>query len=388
MGSRNRLVTLVLAVALVAACGGQAVPSSGPTTEPSATPLVTANPCAAAVTHLGSYTQRLADDLAALRPLVVAATFDAAATIGAIRLVAATLTAYLGLERTVRDCEATADLAQRVERLAQSAEATLEPTLSAGILDSQVERDGAVGLLGLLPEVLALSEASKSVADTLGVEVAVAQVPEDAAQPVGSLPPLTTPTPPPLTTPKPTPPPKSPVAASVKASYFGSNVRITTYRVTGQTRSSLVRSITRNGPYSHWAGETVEGQTRVTTEYRFVFSTDWSGACRVVVRASPAIEVTYTIVVPKWSPPSGTSASTVQWWNDELAALAKHEKVHVSIYRAAGKRANAVLATSTCGNATRRIESVWSTARRDSCEFDMKEYGEAAGLSLTSCLAH
>ncbi len=380
MGSRYRLVTLVLAVALVAACGGQAVPSSGPTTVPFATPLVTANQCAAAVTHLGSYTQRLADDLAALRPLVVAAAFDAAATVDAIRLVAATLTAYLGLGQTVRDCEATADLAQRVERLAQSAEATIEPALSARILDSQVERDGAVGLLGLLPEVLALSEAAKSVADTLGVEVAVAQVPEDAAQPVGSLPPLTTP--------KPTPTPKSPVAASVKASYFGSNVRITTYRVTGQTRSSLVRSITRNGPHSDWAGETVEGQTRVTTEYRFVFSTDWSGACRVAVRASPAIEVTYTIVLPKWSPPSGTSATTVKWWNDELAALVKHEKVHVSIYRAAGKRANAVLATSTCRNATRRIESVWSTARRESCEFDMKEYGEAAGLSLTSCLAH
>jgi hypothetical protein len=54
----------------------------------------------------------------------------------------------------------------------------------------------------------------------------------------------------------------------------------------------------------------------------------------------------------------------------------------VDIYRDAVKRLNSVLASSTCGNVEARLDRVWTAVGRDQCEFDMREYGTDAGLSL------
>ena len=81
-----------------------------------------------------------------------------------------------------------------------------ERSLSAPVNAAQVQRDASVALFGLLPEVLALSETAKGVADSLGMQMAVAMVPDGAEEAVGSLPPLPTPTPRPTvrSTPRPT----------------------------------------------------------------------------------------------------------------------------------------------------------------------------------------
>jgi predicted secreted Zn-dependent protease len=382
MGNRARLASLSLAAALLWGCAGQ-VASPRPTPVPRATPSVTASPCAIAVTHLGAFTQRLAADLAALRPVVVSRTFSAGATMGVARQASGSLTAYDGFEKRLGACPATADLSRRVATLRTMVEAALDKLLAGPIGTAKSERSAAVSLLRLLPEVLALSEAAKAVADTLGVQIALATVAAGADEPVGSLPPLPTPTPRP--TPRPTP--KPPKVATIVPSFFGSGVKVTTYRVTGATPGAISRSMAAAGPHSRWIGGTAVGLTRVATDYRFVFSRDWSGACGIEVTARPAIKLTYTIVLPRWSPRSGATSETVRWWNGELVSIATHERVHVSIYKAAAKRLNSVLASSTCGNATRRLDAVWSDAQRANCEFDMKEYGSAAGLSLKACLA-
>jgi len=51
------------------------------------------------------------------------------------------------------------------------------------------------------------------------------------------------------------------------------------------------------------------------------------------------------------------------------------------------ERLNSVLGSSTCANLESRLRKVWNAARRDNCEFDMREYGLEAGLSLSECLA-
>jgi predicted secreted Zn-dependent protease len=392
MGERARLLSFALVIVLAAACGGQGEPSTaapGQEQSPpaSVSPSASTSPCAVAVTHLAAFTRRLADRLAALRPLVVATPFDSAQAAGEIRLVSGTLTDYFGLEGRLGACAATAGLGPRIRSLMDDAHAALQDALAAPNLDARVQRTAAVSVLGLLPEVLALSDAAKGIADGLGVQVAVATVPSGSDRPVGSLAPLATAVPKPTPRPTPKPTPKPPKAATISASFFGAGVKVTTYRVTGGTPSAISSSMTANGPYSSWAGGKALGQTKMTAAYRFVFSTDWSGACSILVEASPAIKLTYAIVLPRWSPPSGTSAATVHWWNDELHLIATHEKVHVSIYRAAAKRANSVLASSTCESATSSLESVWAEAKRDNCEFEMKEYGSALGLSLDSCLA-
>ena len=111
------------------------------------------------------------------------------------------------------------------------------------------------------------------------------------------------------------------------------------------------------------------------------------GSCRIVREAKPAIRIAYTLVLPRWKAPSDASASTIAWWNTHVRDIARHEKVHVDIYRAAVKKLNSVLASSTCDNVRTRLNRVWKAVRRDQCEFDMREYGDAAGLSLSACLA-
>jgi hypothetical protein len=209
MGNHARLTALAVVMAVVAACTSQGGPSTAVPVrtiapEPSAALLATPNPCLFAVTRLGAFAEELAGELAALRPLVVAARFDAAKTASGARQVSATLTAYEGLESDLQKCEPVARLAVRVAALRKSAETTLNVLLATPFSEPQKHRDGTVILFGLLPEVLALSKAAKGAADTLGVQVALATVPKGADKPVGSLPPLPTPTP----RPKPSPTPK------------------------------------------------------------------------------------------------------------------------------------------------------------------------------------
>jgi predicted secreted Zn-dependent protease len=97
--------------------------------------------------------------------------------------------------------------------------------------------------------------------------------------------------------------------------------------------------------------------------------------------------VTYTIVLPGWKAPAGVSTSTIRWWNGHVREIARHEKVHVDLYRAAAKKLNNVLGSSTCANVESRLGKVWNAVRREKCEFDMREYGYAAGLSMSECLA-
>ncbi len=388
-----RMASLALALALVAACAGPvAPPVTAP--QPSAAPApaatrATANPCWGGLTYMEAFSQRLADDLAALRPLVTARAFDSAEAIAGIRRVSATLTAFKGLDERLRPCAVTADLAMRVQALVGTLAGKVSRALSAPVTDARAQRDASVALFGLLPEVLALSATAKDIADGLALDLEVAQVEAGADRPLGSLAPLPTPSPRPTPrpTPKPTATPKAPKAATIPASFFGSGVKVSTYRVTGRTPYDISTSINAKGPYSAWLHGRAAGVTKVTPSYRFVLSSNAYGGCRIVVTKSPAIVLRYTIVLPRWIAPSGTSAATIQWWNADLRDIATHEKVHVGIYRSTVKRLNSTLATSTCANAQHNLDAVWAKAQRQNCEFDMKEYGSAAGLSLKACLA-
>ena len=153
MGSGARLASMALLATLVAACSTPVLP---PTAAPPAwsvisflAPGATPDPCTVAVTRLAAFSERLASDLAALRPLIVAQTFDAGTTASADRAVAATLTAYEGLETQLQRCAASAEFfAARVQALRTRAEATLDAVLAASLYAPQIHRDGAVTCSG------------------------------------------------------------------------------------------------------------------------------------------------------------------------------------------------------------------------------------------------
>lgn len=385
MPIRTRLAGVLLVVVAVAACDppGPASPSpAGQSPAAVATARPTADPCVGAVSTLAPYLERLANDLAALRPLVLAETFDPAATKTAARAASATVTSLEGTDRSLATCRLAAELTSQLQSLRAKLKDPLAAALAAAITDGPAMRASAVGLLAALPNVLALSKTTAAVASTLGLDVALADVPGDATKPIGSLPPFPTAAPPP--TPK---PPAKGKVATYTAAYFGAGTKVTTYRVTGSSPDAIIRSINTKGPISTWSGGHAEALTAARPTYRFQLVTSNLTGCSIVQSASPAVKITYTITLPAWTPPAGTPAATVTWWNGELASVAKHERHHVELYRAGQKDLNAALAKSTCANAQTRLDAVWKTINREQCEFDMAEYGTELGLSLKRCLA-
>ena len=211
MARRVRLAALTLALAFVAACGSPAAPSSAPTAASADAavdvPRVSSDPCASALTRVEAFTRRLAQDLASLRPLATAATFDPAETVVAIRRVSATVTAFSGLDGSLRNCPRTVDLATQLQSLLGSVDNSIGGAMSVSVSAAQVQRDSSVALFALLPQVLDLSNAGNTIAKDLALDLEVAQVPDDAILPIGSLAPLPTPTPRPTPAPRPTPRP-------------------------------------------------------------------------------------------------------------------------------------------------------------------------------------
>lgn len=212
MGHAARQSSLALAIVLIAGCSTQAAPpASEPTLSAAPSPSrageTSSNPCSSPLAQLGAFTTRIASDIAALRPLVVAKRFSSADAVTGIRRVSATLTAYGALEQTLRGCEPLVDLAATVKSLRAKAEATLAKSRATSVTDAKIQRAVAASLFGLLPKVLALAGDGKSVADSIGADMQVAEVPSGATKPLGSLPPLATsrPQPTPRFSPQPTP---------------------------------------------------------------------------------------------------------------------------------------------------------------------------------------
>jgi hypothetical protein len=163
-----------------------------------------------AVTHLGALSSRLAEDLAALREIVLAAPFASQDAATANFRVSATLTAIDGdgLVSGLSRCEATQALAGRVSKVLDEGKSIVKAAKTFSISDAPTQQATAATLFGLLPEVLAISNANAAIAVDLNLGDQVAVVPKDLdPRPLGSLPPLPTATQVPRATAPPAQPP-------------------------------------------------------------------------------------------------------------------------------------------------------------------------------------
>jgi predicted secreted Zn-dependent protease len=381
---RSTAATAVLTVALaIGACSpADPSPTGSVTTPPSpaasSSSAVRADPCVTAVVHLTAFANRLGSQLAALRPLVTDPMFDSGATAAGIRGVSSTLIAYEGLEARVSPCSATAPIAAQVTAIRQQATSSIDASTAASITDRVTQRAAAAELFGLLDPVLDLAAATDRAAVAAGVDTQVAVIPDESSRPLGSLPPLPTPTPRPPVGPPPN-------VTTYDAAFFGPNSTVKTYRVSGDSPLEIVASIRASGPPVAWIGR-AEALTLATPHIRIDFSGS-GGSCKVVAKASPPISFSFTITLPRWVPPSGVSSTTVSWWNAELRRAAVHEHHHVDLWRAAGTAMSKAVGSSTCSTFQSRIASIVKATARENCEFDMDEYGEALGLSLDNCLS-
>jgi predicted secreted Zn-dependent protease len=385
--TRSTVASLAVALAvLVGACSpatesgtpgpsGSAGPASG---SPRPVAAASANPCTAPIEHLTAFASRLSEQLAALRPLVTDPAFDSSATATGIRGVSGTLTSFAGLEERLAACPQTARIADAVAAVRSDARTSIEASSRASIQDSITQRAVAAALFGLLPAVEDIASATDRAARAAGIDAEVAVVPDASAQPLGSLPPLATPTP------RPTPEPP-PDLATFGPAFFGPNTSVDTYRVTGATPLDIVASMLAHGPRNAWLDQRAEAQTRAVPHVRIAFSGTGS-SCRIVAKEKPAIYYSFEITLPRWDPPSSASRTTVTWWNAELKRAATHENHHVDLWRAAGVTMTKATQTATCSTITAKLAAIVKSTVRENCEFDMKEYGAALGLSLQACL--
>jgi len=376
----RRLLAL-LAAALLAGCGAAGptppplVASPSPAAPATDGPARTPDPCVTAVAHLAAFADQLGGELVELRPKVLQADFDSPGTSAVIARVSATMLAFDGLEGRVTSCSATAAIVASVATIREGARTALDQSRTTSITDGEVQRAAAAALVGLLPEVRAVAAATQSAARSVGLTSQIAAIPDDALQPIGSLPPLATPAPP-------------PVVAAVPgygSAFFGANATVVTYGVSGSTPDQIVASILANGPPDRWVGGRAEALTLAFPHDRLTFRQVVT-TCHVVATADPAIYFSFRITIPSWTPPPGVAASTVTWWRNEIGHVAVHEKHHVDLWRAAGAAMTKAAAGSTCTNLVSRLTKIATDTRRANCQFDVDEYGRAMGLTVESCL--
>lgn len=203
--------------------------------------------------------------------------------------------------------------------------------------------------------------------------------------------PTATPRPTPIPTPEPVlAAPSVPGLPTYTAASFPASERVTVtwYAVTGADPHEIHDSIDANGPWSEWAGERATAHVRVQPSFDFTFRTEGTDGCSVIPAQDPAVSITYRVTLPAWSPPvEGASVGTVEWWADQLDRTVAHEAHHITLYEQSLASMREVVATGTCDSVPDALGAIWDDALRANCEFDLAEYGYAAGLTLESCVA-
>jgi predicted secreted Zn-dependent protease len=192
---------------------------------------------------------------------------------------------------------------------------------------------------------------------------------------------------------EPAPPPLTRVAGVplIDAASFpvgsASSVTVSYYEITGSTPAALSDSIDANGPDSEWAGPDIAAHVQARLDYGFEFVEGLDG-CEVRTDAGAApIWFTYEVMLPHWSGLPTAPQATVTWWAAELTAIARHERRHVEIYESYLPRLTDAVRDGSCATLGDEIESLMYDAQVDNCAFDLAEYGYAAGLTMSSCLA-
>jgi len=112
--------------------------------------------CVAAKSRVPAYAQRLARDIASLRPLVVAERFDPAKTTGAVGQLDETLAAFAEIDPPYHGCATTGGLDSEVEYLVARASRIIEMSKTPGITNANPQQRLVFDLYGCLPEALAL----------------------------------------------------------------------------------------------------------------------------------------------------------------------------------------------------------------------------------------
>ena len=202
--------------------------------------------------------------------------------------------------------------------------------------------------------------------------------------------PAATTTPTPLPTSVPTPQ-AAPTLAQVPAGHFGPKTTVVFFDVVGATSAEITASINAQ---SHLAftGASAFAWVDPTLNSAISYATtthNGASTCEVVLNGPLAVSSTYQVYIPRWSAPQGAPANLVQWWNDSITKTLPHERHHIDIYESMLTQLNThILPGADCAAAGALLAESQAAADIANCQFDLDEYGAAAGSSLADCLAH
>jgi predicted secreted Zn-dependent protease len=167
-----------------------------------------------------------------------------------------------------------------------------------------------------------------------------------------------------------------PASASVTVSY---------YAVSGSSPQQIHASIQENGPWSDWVGRNAQAHVQASPSFNFAFRSDGYG-CAVVPTGGDFVTITYHVLLPTWTPPTGVSQRTIDWWIETIHDTVAHEGHHITLYEGYRPLMHDAVRTGTCASVPADLERIFTDAQRANCEFDLAEYGYALGLTLESCL--
>ena len=111
--------------------------------------------CMAAKSRVPAYAQRLATDIASLRPLVVADPFDPGGAAGAIGQLSDTLAAFAEIDPPYHGCAMSSELGAKVSYLVARASRAIELARTPGGMNANPQQRLVFDLYGYLPEALA-----------------------------------------------------------------------------------------------------------------------------------------------------------------------------------------------------------------------------------------
>ncbi len=136
--------------------------------------------------------------------------------------------------------------------------------------------------------------------------------------------------------------------------------------LTARTKKAAKRFCGKGTLYRPWA--CVHPSTDFDWDYKIDRGT---GAC-TITRWSTRLRT--TVYFPRWTKPSRVPPVVLDWWRTAMRGLAKHESVHVRIFKNYATRLSGQLVGKPCGSAQRIVDRWAKQMEGAQNTFDRREY--------------
>ena len=145
--------------------------------------------CADAVERVGTFVVRIGTPFAELRTLILSDSFDAVATLAAMRHLSALMDVDADLVGIANACPSMSTLAPKIEAFRAAAGTAIAAAIAAGF-EPAGQRAAAVQMFRTLRALVRISAANAVIADALHLHTDLLELPPGTTDPLGPLPSL------------------------------------------------------------------------------------------------------------------------------------------------------------------------------------------------------